>query len=208
MRRRRDLTAKTPPIHSAVAITTVTLGRLGTRSFNGNKTIITGGGGAILTDDTDLARRAKHLTTTAKGRSAGPTSRSGSASTNGCPTQRRAWLRPTGALACIPGLKTSALRTLPRLAPMLPACERHLQAPREATGRCLLPHRALGSPLQMELAKAAAVSTSSGTHFRPFSGLRCRCRKVRKTLLALGYTPSERPDRRRWRALRARSRRP
>ncbi|QVL50149.1 MAG: LegC family aminotransferase [Thiocapsa sp.] len=45
---------------------TGTLGRLGTLSFNGNKTITTGGGGAILTDDSDLARRAKHLTTTAK----------------------------------------------------------------------------------------------------------------------------------------------
>lgn len=35
-------------------------------SFNGNKTITTGGGGAILTDDEELAERAKHLTTTAK----------------------------------------------------------------------------------------------------------------------------------------------
>ena len=35
-------------------------------SFNGNKTITTGGGGAILTNDPELARRAKHLTTTAK----------------------------------------------------------------------------------------------------------------------------------------------
>jgi len=41
-------------------------GRLSTLSFNGNKTITTGGGGAILTDDTGLADRAKHLTTTAK----------------------------------------------------------------------------------------------------------------------------------------------
>lgn len=41
-------------------------GRMGTLSFNGNKTITTGGGGAILTDDSDLAKRAKHLTTTAK----------------------------------------------------------------------------------------------------------------------------------------------
>lgn len=41
-------------------------GLLGTLSFNGNKTITTGGGGAILTNDSDLARRAKHLTTTAK----------------------------------------------------------------------------------------------------------------------------------------------
>jgi len=45
---------------------TGTLGRLGTLSFNGNKTITTGGGGAILTNDAELARRAKHLTTTAK----------------------------------------------------------------------------------------------------------------------------------------------
>lgn len=41
-------------------------GRLSTLSFNGNKTITTGGGGAVLTGDSDLARRAKHLTTTAK----------------------------------------------------------------------------------------------------------------------------------------------
>jgi len=41
-------------------------GKLGTFSFNGNKIITTGGGGAILTDDPELARRAKHLTTTAK----------------------------------------------------------------------------------------------------------------------------------------------
>jgi perosamine synthetase len=45
---------------------TGTFGTLGTLSFNGNKTITTGGGGAILTEDTDLARRAKHLTTTAR----------------------------------------------------------------------------------------------------------------------------------------------
>ncbi len=41
-------------------------GKLATLSFNGNKTITTGGGGAILTDDADLARVAKHITTTAK----------------------------------------------------------------------------------------------------------------------------------------------
>ena len=45
---------------------TGTFGLMGTLSFNGNKTITTGGGGAILTDDTELARHAKHLTTTAK----------------------------------------------------------------------------------------------------------------------------------------------
>ncbi len=45
---------------------TGTFGLLGTLSFNGNKTITTGGGGAILTNDSVLAKRAKHLTTTAK----------------------------------------------------------------------------------------------------------------------------------------------
>jgi perosamine synthetase len=45
---------------------TGTVGLLGTLSFNGNKTITTGGGGAILTNDAELARHAKHLTTTAK----------------------------------------------------------------------------------------------------------------------------------------------
>ncbi len=45
---------------------TGTFGLLGTLSFNGNKTITTGGGGAILTNDIALARHAKHLTTTAK----------------------------------------------------------------------------------------------------------------------------------------------
>jgi len=41
-------------------------GRLSALSFNGNKIITTGGGGAILTNDEDLASRARHLTTTAK----------------------------------------------------------------------------------------------------------------------------------------------
>ncbi|MCK7575630.1 MAG: LegC family aminotransferase [Chromatiales bacterium] len=41
-------------------------GRLAALSFNGNKIITTGGGGMILTDDEALARRARHLTTTAK----------------------------------------------------------------------------------------------------------------------------------------------
>jgi aminotransferase in exopolysaccharide biosynthesis len=45
---------------------TGTFGLMGTLSFNGNKTITTGGGGAIITDDAELARHAKHLTTTAK----------------------------------------------------------------------------------------------------------------------------------------------
>lgn len=43
-----------------------TFGNLGIFSFNGNKTITCGGGGAIITDDRNLAEKAKHLTTTAK----------------------------------------------------------------------------------------------------------------------------------------------
>lgn len=42
------------------------VGRLSALSFNGNKIITTGGGGAILTNDADLAKLAKHITTTAK----------------------------------------------------------------------------------------------------------------------------------------------
>lgn len=41
-------------------------GMLAALSFNGNKIVTTGGGGAILTCDEALARRAKHLSTTAK----------------------------------------------------------------------------------------------------------------------------------------------
>jgi perosamine synthetase len=41
-------------------------GKLSILSFNGNKTITTGGGGAIITNDEALANLAKHLTTTAK----------------------------------------------------------------------------------------------------------------------------------------------
>ncbi|TGK24504.1 LegC family aminotransferase [Leptospira yasudae] len=45
---------------------TGTFGLLGTLSFNGNKTMTTGGGGAILTNDSEVAKKAKHITTTAK----------------------------------------------------------------------------------------------------------------------------------------------
>lgn len=41
-------------------------GAVGTLSFNGNKLITTGGGGALLTQDSLLAQRARHLSTTAK----------------------------------------------------------------------------------------------------------------------------------------------
>ncbi len=41
-------------------------GSVGIFSFNGNKILTTGGGGALITDDEALADRAKHLTTTAK----------------------------------------------------------------------------------------------------------------------------------------------
>tara|TARA_B100000795_G_scaffold86761_1_gene63149 strand:- start:5981 stop:7123 length:1143 start_codon:yes stop_codon:yes gene_type:complete len=41
-------------------------GLLGVLSFNGNKIITAGGGGCIITDDEKLAKKARHLTTTAK----------------------------------------------------------------------------------------------------------------------------------------------
>ena len=41
-------------------------GSMATLSFNGNKVITTGGGGMLITDDSELAKRAKHITTTAK----------------------------------------------------------------------------------------------------------------------------------------------
>jgi perosamine synthetase len=41
-------------------------GKLSILSFNGNKTITTGGGGAIMTSDESLGKLAKHLTSTAK----------------------------------------------------------------------------------------------------------------------------------------------
>jgi perosamine synthetase len=41
-------------------------GIMGVLSFNGNKIITTGGGGALLTNDEALGKRAKHITTTAR----------------------------------------------------------------------------------------------------------------------------------------------
>lgn len=43
-----------------------TFGLAGVLSFNGNKTITTGGGGMVLTDDENLAGKIRHLSTTAK----------------------------------------------------------------------------------------------------------------------------------------------
>lgn len=45
---------------------TGTFGKVGALSFNGNKTITTGGGGMLLFMDENLAAHAKHLTTQAK----------------------------------------------------------------------------------------------------------------------------------------------
>lgn len=45
---------------------TGTFGKVSAMSFNGNKIMTTGGGGAILTDDEELANYMKHITTTAK----------------------------------------------------------------------------------------------------------------------------------------------
>jgi perosamine synthetase len=45
---------------------TGTFASMASLSFNGNKVITTGGGGMIITDNSELAKRAKHITTTAK----------------------------------------------------------------------------------------------------------------------------------------------
>ncbi|MBU0633186.1 LegC family aminotransferase [bacterium] len=45
---------------------TGTFAKLAAISFNGNKIITSGGGGCIITDDEELAKKAKHMTTTAK----------------------------------------------------------------------------------------------------------------------------------------------
>ena len=45
---------------------TGTFGELGAMSFNGNKIVTAGGGGCIITNNEVLAKKAKHLTTTAK----------------------------------------------------------------------------------------------------------------------------------------------
>jgi perosamine synthetase len=45
---------------------TGTFGLMGILSFNGNKTMTTGGGGMIITDDEALAKKARHITTTGK----------------------------------------------------------------------------------------------------------------------------------------------
>ena len=43
-----------------------TYGKAGVFSFNGNKILTTGGGGMIVTNDDEFARKARHLSTTAK----------------------------------------------------------------------------------------------------------------------------------------------
>jgi len=45
---------------------TGTFGKVSAISFNGNKIITTGGGGVVITDDEAIAKRVKHITTTAK----------------------------------------------------------------------------------------------------------------------------------------------
>lgn len=45
---------------------TGTFGKMGVFSFNGNKIVTAGGGGCLITNDENLAKRAKHLTTTSK----------------------------------------------------------------------------------------------------------------------------------------------
>ena len=52
--------------HSLAGRAAGTVATIGCFSFNGNKLLTTGGGGMLVTDDIDLARRARHLSTQAK----------------------------------------------------------------------------------------------------------------------------------------------
>ncbi len=45
---------------------TRSIGAMGAFSFNGNKLLTTGGGGAVITNDKSIAAHAKHITTTAR----------------------------------------------------------------------------------------------------------------------------------------------
>jgi perosamine synthetase len=45
---------------------TGTIGKASAFSFNGNKTVTCGGGGVVITNDSELAKKAKHLSTQAK----------------------------------------------------------------------------------------------------------------------------------------------
>jgi perosamine synthetase len=65
---------------------TGTFGLCGMLSFNGNKIVTTSGGGALITNDAQLARRAKHLTTTAKQPYPGPSFTTKWPTTTACPT--------------------------------------------------------------------------------------------------------------------------
>jgi dTDP-4-amino-4,6-dideoxygalactose transaminase len=66
-------------------------GAVGTLSFNGNKLITTGGGGALLTNDAALAQRARHLSTTAKQPHPGRLPTMPWAGTTACPTSMLPW---------------------------------------------------------------------------------------------------------------------
>ena len=67
------------------------MGLLGAMSFNGNKIITTGGGGAVLTNDADLADMVRHLSTTAKRAHPWLLSTTGLGTTTECPTSMRRW---------------------------------------------------------------------------------------------------------------------
>ena len=92
---------------------TGTLGLMGTLSFNGNKTVTTGGGGALLTNDAALARRAKHLTTTAKMPHRWEyRPRRGRLQLSDAEHQCSPRLRAVGAVARVPRRQTPAVRAL------------------------------------------------------------------------------------------------
>ena len=75
-----------------------TFSAVGTLSFNGNKVVTTGGGGAVITNDPTLGKRAKHLSTTAKvPHPVALRARRGRLQLSHAQSQRRAGVCPAGA---------------------------------------------------------------------------------------------------------------
>ena len=93
-----------------------TFGKLGVLSYNGNKTITTGGGGMILARDEDLGGLAKHMTATAKvPPPLGVPPRRCSLELPHAQPERRPRLRADGEAGRDPGRQARRGRRLPRL---------------------------------------------------------------------------------------------
>ena len=127
-----------------------TIGDLGCFSFNGNKTITTGGGGMIVTGDAALAARARHLSTQA--RLPGRRLRTRHRRLQLPAHQRRRGARPgsAGAAAAVPRRQAIARRSL---------CAAAGRPPGHAGARC-----GLGPAVTLALLRAAARRPGPDPH--------------------------------------------